>query len=863
MNSQSTLEPFSNSSSPVSNPYASSESTASVCTSTSQRQPPAYGDEPPNYQEELLSQAKARERKTIFIRLLSSIFITVLVSLIVAAVVERIHDNRGDVHHEVPTRSVEKITVISTQASSASPDAAAAKSASATSDSSSLMTSDSPPLSSTPTAGSKTGSKTQTDSASATATASQAITSTIDCSSMSLISGASLVTIFRQQKSKRNGPPVPMPTAGESRMQEKAVYSFRGCLWSEAHYRLGDRRRDGMSRLCTRFLRLPWIMPINLQTPKSPLKTTMTTTMADGIGKRRKDDEEEEEKVEASMLLTTSMDSRQQQKKRKQQLKQEKKRKKQDDWREIKRRKVDAAEIKNPFSKEEIAAETRRPKRKVAVMIGYAGTGYKGMQVNGDEPTIERDLFQAFIDAEAISKANADDPRKSSLARCARTDKGVHAAGNVISLKLIIEDADVVANINAHLPDQIRVWGIQRTNNTFNCYQYCDSRWYEYLLPSYCLLPPHPHTFLGRKLVELANEYGTTDELNTANADVVDFWSSVENEVVRPILDALDPDVRAAVLERAHANNDDADVAIVSAPETNDDDADNAVTDDDADYVVVTAPEANTDESPPPLPPPPPPPPESVKPKNSRQLGPVDFALRDIKAAYVTAKRRYRISPERLGRLQAALDRYLGTNNFHNYTVQKPYGDPSSRRHIKSFVANPEPILIGGTEWLSLKVHGQSFMMHQIRKMVGMATLLVRCGTPLDRINDSYADRKLAIPKAPGLGLLLERPVFENYNRRARESFDRPVIDFGNYEEEMKAFKDKHIYTRIFEVEEKENTFHSFFNQVDQFKSNHFLWLTAGGLSVAEIPKSAGTKVEEDVDKQLGDENEDPEGGEG
>lgn len=33
------------------------------------------------------------------------------------------------------------------------------------------------------------------------------------------------------------------------------------------------------------------------------------------------------------------------------------------------------------FSKEEVANEARRPKRKVAVMIGYSGTGYKGMQL--------------------------------------------------------------------------------------------------------------------------------------------------------------------------------------------------------------------------------------------------------------------------------------------------------------------------------------------------------------------------------------------------------------------------------------------------------------------------------------------------
>ena len=59
-------------------------------------------------------------------------------------------------------------------------------------------------------------------------------------------------------------------------------------------------------------------------------------------------------------------------------------------------------------------------------------------------------------------------------------------------------------------------------------------------------------------------------------------------------------------------------------------------------------------------------------------------------------------------------------------------------------------------EWLSLKVHGQSFMMHQIRKMVGMVALLVRCGSDLSTLNDSFGQDKYSIPKVPGLGLLLE-----------------------------------------------------------------------------------------------------------
>ncbi|KAJ4211114.1 tRNA pseudouridine synthase 1, variant 2 [Fusarium solani] len=554
------------------------------------------------------------------------------------------------------------------------------------------------------------------------------------------------------------------------------------------------------------------------------------------------------------------------------------KRKKNDEYKEYKRRKLnkqgdsaDGESSNNPFSKEEIAAEERRPKRKVAVMIGYAGTGYKGMQVNGNEKTIEADLFKAFVAAGAISKANADDPKKSSLVRCARTDKGVHAAGNVISLKLIIEDEDIIDKINAELPEQIRIWGIQRTNNAFSCYQTCDSRWYEYLMPSYCLLPPHPETFLGRKLTELAKEHGVEDELAAKMEDVKDFWSEVEEKEIKPILARLDPETKAAVMERMHVAEEaepEADkepakaeegAAAEEKPASEEKPATETPAVETAAETTAETTEAATD-------------PdamqtdsilESHKPKN-RELGPVDFALRDIKAAYVAAKRRYRISTERLERLQEALNKYNGTRNFHNYTVQKSYFDASAKRHIKSFVVNPKPIIINNTEWLSLKVHGQSFMMHQIRKMVGLASLIVRCGTPLKRMDESYQNQKMAIPKAPGLGLLLERPVFHNYNRKATESLGREAIDFGKYEEKIQEFKDKQIYTRIFSVEEKENSFHMFFNQIDQFKTNHFLWLTAGGMKAAEIARdTTGEKVQQDVDKQLGDEDEDPEGGEG
>ncbi|KAH8805615.1 pseudouridine synthase [Xylogone sp. PMI_703] len=515
------------------------------------------------------------------------------------------------------------------------------------------------------------------------------------------------------------------------------------------------------------------------------------------------------------------------------------------------------------FSKEEIAEEARKPKRKVAVLIGYAGSGYKGMQINNTEKTIEGDIFKAFVAAGAISKANADDPKKSSLVRCARTDKGVHAAGNVISLKLIVEDPNIVQAINEHLPPQIRVWGIERTNGSFSCYQSCDSRWYEYLIPTYSFLPPHPQSYLGKKLVEIAEREGLYESYMSRQEEVASFWEEAEAKYIQPILEKLEPALRDEVMAAIHSSEDEDEASKTlaeasksemkphierqkSAAETPIKDSGVGLHDPagqpdssmpiDADSTVIPAPEVSQDQAPE----------QSLleKPVESdivpnggrpvKQLSPFDKAVKEVKAAYITARKAYRISEKRRERVQEALLAYIGTQNFHNYTIQKSFKDPSAKRVIRSFKVGPKLIIINDTEWLSLKVHGQSFMMHQIRKMVAMATLIVRCGASTQTIHDSYGSAKISIPKAPGLGLLLERPVFDSYNEKAVNDFGREKIDFDKYQNEMDEFKQREIYDRIFREEEKEHQFYGFFHHVDHYKSDYFLWVTAGGISAAK-----------------------------
>lgn len=469
---------------------------------------------------------------------------------------------------------------------------------------------------------------------------------------------------------------------------------------------------------------------------------------------------------------------------------------------------------------------------------------------NATEKTIEGDLFTAFVAAGAISKANANDPKKSALVRCARTDKGVHAAGNIISLKLQDEEEDIVKKINDNLSPQIRVWGIQRTVNSFSCYQACDSRWYEYLIPSHAFLPPHPSTFLGKKLPELAEECGDLEDYKSRQAEVATFWDETEEKYIAPILAELEEPiitlVRQALLdidESAEGSQDaEPDVAaekVLESSETND-----AVPLSDA--VPGTSENIQNDEVPGPVPalstsenlgkphskdagiP-------AVGTEERRQL---DTAVKSLRKGYTEAKKAYRIPSERMDRIEAVLKLFLGTRNFHNYTIQKTFFDASAKRVIRSFNLNRTPIIVQGTEWLSFKIHGQSFMMHQIRKMVAAIALVVRSGCLPERIVESFANVDVSIPKVPGLGLLLERPVFDSYNAGPAAKFARDKIDFTKYEDEMLEFKQREIYERIFREEQATNAFSIFFNHVDHLKEIQLLYLSSKGMDASKGWKS-------------------------
>jgi tRNA pseudouridine38-40 synthase len=128
--------------------------------------------------------------------------------------------------------------------------------------------------------------------------------------------------------------------------------------------------------------------------------------------------------------------------------------------------------------------EQKPKKKKVALLLSYNGHGYYGMQINPTKPSIELDLLKAISLAGGTSDFNSMDPHKISFMRSCRTDKGVHAAAQVVSLKLLLASS-IIEKINHFLPPQIRVWGFVKTPNSFHSQKSCDSRIYEYIVPTY------------------------------------------------------------------------------------------------------------------------------------------------------------------------------------------------------------------------------------------------------------------------------------------------------------------------------------------------------------------------------------------
>jgi len=90
---------------------------------------------------------------------------------------------------------------------------------------------------------------------------------------------------------------------------------------------------------------------------------------------------------------------------------------------------------------------------RIALKIAYIGTDYHGSQVQPDVKTIEGELFNALRELDIIRN-----PHDSNYISAGRTDRGVHALGQVVAFDTYKPHIAIPRAINSKLPPSIWVW---------------------------------------------------------------------------------------------------------------------------------------------------------------------------------------------------------------------------------------------------------------------------------------------------------------------------------------------------------------------------------------------------------------------
>ncbi|KAE8708995.1 putative pentatricopeptide repeat-containing protein [Hibiscus syriacus] len=442
----------------------------------------------------------------------------------------------------------------------------------------------------------------------------------------------------------------------------------------------------------------------------------------------------------------------------------------------------------------------RYKRRKIAIFFAYCGVGYQGMQKNPGAKTIEGDLEEALFHAGAVPEQDRGNPKRYDWARSARTDKGVSAVGQVVSGRFYIDPPGLVERLNQMLPTQIRIFGYKRVTASFNAKKFCDRRRYVYLIPVFAL---DPSCHRDRESVMAS--------LGSGNELVKCLECSERGRKVIGIMGKRSPESKSTLVQFGiSSNSGDAenvvkeDNLISELKEEVTEVDDSGVAEDKVNVVKSTV----------------------VRSDISSNIGDAENA---IKVDNLTSEFKEKVTKmddsgvledkvdveqkvdrgfcygkEEQERFNRILNHYVGSHNFHNFTTRTKAEDPAARRYIVSFHAN-KVVTVKGIDFVKCEVVGQSFMLHQIRKMIGVAVAVMRNCAPESLIETALRkDVCINVPTAPEVGLYLDDCFFSSYNQKWKDSHEE--LSMKDYEEEAEEFKMKFIYSHIGSTEREEGT---------------------------------------------------------
>ncbi|KNE62948.1 tRNA pseudouridine synthase A [Allomyces macrogynus ATCC 38327] len=130
---------------------------------------------------------------------------------------------------------------------------------------------------------------------------------------------------------------------------------------------------------------------------------------------------------------------------------------------------------------------SKHPTRRIVLKLAYFGWNYQGLAAQlHTTNTVEHHLFEALTKAKLVA-----DIKDADYARCGRTDKGVSATGNAVSLNVRSkvrnpgdEELPYLTIINRLLPPHIRVLAWAPVPDDFSARFSCAHRTYKYFFPA-------------------------------------------------------------------------------------------------------------------------------------------------------------------------------------------------------------------------------------------------------------------------------------------------------------------------------------------------------------------------------------------
>lgn len=89
--------------------------------------------------------------------------------------------------------------------------------------------------------------------------------------------------------------------------------------------------------------------------------------------------------------------------------------------------------------------------------------------------------------------------------------------------------------------------------------------------------------------------------------------------------------------------------------------------------------------------------------------------------------------------------------------------------------------------------------------MVGLLISIIKGYTTKETLSKAFTEERVNVPRAPGLGLLLDFVHYDRYNFRYGKDGMHDTLEWKEQDAEVEAFKEKYIYPNIVntEIEEK------------------------------------------------------------